>query len=152
QDGGARAGDTEPKGLTRALGDVVEHAAHTKLLEYPRYEVELAHRDAAAQHQHVVRLEVKFQPVPELGRIVGNVVVRHTLEAMQSQGGRDGIGIRPADLVRLDGVARLDELIAGGNDGQHRLAAHPDPRHPRTGRNGDFRWTEARARSKQEIT
>src|SRR6185437_15577256 len=82
QDGRAGAGNAEPERLSRTLGDLVEDAAHTELLESPRHEVQLAHRDAAAQHEHVVGLQVEFEPMPELARIVGNVVVRHTLEAM----------------------------------------------------------------------
>ena len=77
-------------------------------VESLRHEVELAHRDAAAQDEHVVSLQVKFQPAPERGQVVDDVIVRDSLEAVQPQRRGDGVGIRAADLVRQNGLAGLD--------------------------------------------
>jgi hypothetical protein len=48
--------------------------------------------------------------------------------------------------VRQHRLARLDELIAGGDHGDRRLACDPDARHARRGGDRDFGRTQAHAR------
>src|SRR5581483_3698459 len=70
KDRGAGSCDTKPHRFAGALRYLVKHRPHTQLLEHRRHEIELAHRHAATQDEHVVGLQVKFQTIADLFPIV----------------------------------------------------------------------------------
>ena len=123
----------------------MEHEAHTELLQHLRYEVELAHRDAAGKYQHVVRAEVEAEPLGDLRFVIAHVIVGDARESMLPQRGGDAVGIRAAHLVWLDDFTGLDQLIAGGDHDDHWLGADSQARHAGAGGDRHFGRGQARA-------
>ena len=76
-----------------------------------------------------MRAQMKTQAFGELRFVVAHVIVGDAREAMLAQRGGDAVGIRAAHLVRLDDLARLHELIAGGDHDDHGLGTDSQPRH-----------------------
>ena len=60
------------------------------------------------------------------------------------------VGVRAADLVVGDGLAGLDEFIAGRDHHDRRLVADPYARHAGGGRDRDFRRPQQRAGLQQQ--
>ena len=104
------------------------------------HQVEAAHRDAAGQDQDLVRVQVQ--------RAAARAAVRHRRARWSSatrwkprwrRAAADRVGVRAADLVRRDRIARLDQLIAGGDHDDGRLAADSHAGHAGGGGHRDLR-------------
>src|SRR5262245_9570210 len=107
----------------------MENRSDTELIECLGHQVEFSHGDAAAQDEDVVGLEVKLEPALEISQVGDNVVVDDALESVRPQSRDDSVCVRPPYLVGQKWLTGLDELVARGNDGEHRLTAHADSRH-----------------------
>src|SRR5262245_53259007 len=64
----------EPQRLAGPLRDLVEDDVHAELAEDLRHEVEAAHRDAAAQDQHVAGIEMFTEPGTQNVYVVRQVI------------------------------------------------------------------------------
>src|SRR5579875_1628445 len=99
----------------------MENLARAERGEGLRNEIEAAGRQAAAQDEHIVRVEVELQAGAQLLRIVQKMLVGDAQESVRAQRGHDPVDIRPPDLMRQDRLAGLDELISGGEHRESRL-------------------------------
>ena len=92
------------------------------------------------KHEHVMRLEVKFELVvfgsvrSSMMSVVGDPLRIHVRGA-PSQSRRHSSGAPDVEAAALAG---FDELISGGDYGEHRLAADTDSGHSRGSRNRYF--------------
>ena len=87
----------------------------------------------------------KLEALGELRFVVAHVIVGDAREAVLAQRGGDAVGVRAAHLVRLDELAGLDQLVAGGDHDDHRLRADSQARHAGAGGDRDFGRREPRA-------
>ena len=82
--------------------------------------------------------------------VVAHVIVGDAREAVLAQRRGDAVGIRAAHLVRLDQLARLDQLVAGGDHHDHGLGAHAHARHAGAGGDRHFGRRQPRAGGQQQ--
>ena len=97
-------------------------------------------------------IEVQSQPLVQRRRLVGHMIVGDALKAMLAQGCDHGVGVGAAHLMRRDRFARLDQLIAGRDHHDRRLAADAHPRHAGRGGDRDLRCVHQRAGTQQQRT
>ena len=71
----------------------MKNGAHTELLQHLGHEIKASHRDTAREHEHVVGLEVKSQPLAQLLAVVLDVIVGYALKAALAQRTHDGVGV-----------------------------------------------------------
>jgi len=75
-------------------------------------EIEFTHRHASAEHEYVVGLQMKLQPAAELGHVIQQMIVGDSLESVPAQCRDDGVRIGATYLMRENGLAGLDQLVA----------------------------------------
>ena len=80
--------DAEPQRLARPLRDLMENGAHAQIRQGSRHQIEAPHGHAAAQDEHIVRVEVKFEPRLELVEVIAHVIVRDALETLRASARR----------------------------------------------------------------
>jgi hypothetical protein len=80
------------------------------------------------------------------------MVICDSLEAAASQCGDDTVDVRSSYLVWFDGIAGLDQLVAGRNHADGGLGADADTRHARPGGDRDLGCAESDARLQQCAT
>ena len=116
----AACADPEPHRPARPLLDLVKNELRAELREHGRHEIELTHRYAAAQDEHV---ELSVEPIDrdcERVRVVAQPRSRHLTQAVLRQAGFDCAIVRRANLVGRDRLAGIDELVARRDHGDAR--------------------------------
>ena len=129
----------------------MQHLGHAEVAQRARHVVEAAHRDAARQHQHVVRGEVHGESLAQHRRVVGQVVLGDLPAAAQRERAAQRVGIRASHLPGLDRLAGLDQFVAGGDHQDARLGANVGARQAGRGEHREFRRPEARAAGQQQV-
>ena len=97
------------------------------VLERVADQVVLAHRGAAGCHQQVHAARAGGMAHEGLRVVAGDAEV-DGLAAAAFRHGPERVGVGAHDLVRAQRLARHDDLVAGGEQRDARLAAHREPR------------------------
>jgi hypothetical protein len=96
-----------------------EDEGAAELLEDAAHVVAIAHRHASGAHEHV-GAEAGAKVALDLFRSVPGDAEVDRLGAELAALGREGVGVRGDDAPAVDRLVGLDELVAGGQDGDAR--------------------------------
>jgi len=119
----------------------VEDQLHAEFLQHARYEIVLAHGDAAAENQDLIFIVQPDKGVADPLPVIHQPGTGDVCEVVVKQACLDGAIVGGADLIRLKRLVHSHKLVAGRDDRDARWFGDLDLSAAGAGEHGHFRWS-----------